>query len=709
MTMTSSLSLRTRTLGGLATVAALALGTLGGLGAGSAAFAQGSGSPTLTVSIAPAQNGVLTPGAPLVVDLTVTNTGSMTVNGATATVALETTPLLDRAALGAWLNPTADGPFTDADDLTQSVAVDSLAAGASKNLSVTFPADVLAGQSWGVLGLDSTLSTDQAGTFSSTSRNAVVWNSGTAPAPLPVSVAMPITSQAGQTGLIPGPALATQTGIDGLLTRQLDSITSNDIALFIDPRIIASIRALGTAAPASATAWLATLESLSNPIYPLAYADADLSVQAQAGAPELMSPRSLVFDLDPANFTGLAAKTPTGTPTPSATDSPEPSSSPTPTATTSPDSAGLPTTHDLLVWDYTETTIAWPRDDTVAGDNLAFFAQNGYSSAIVSSSNVSIEKPGPSAHAQVGDTATIISDDLVSSALREASNAVTVSERNHALAELSATLAVSALEGSTSGGSIFATLDREWPAGEGALRAALTLIDSVPWGDTAAFSTVPTAGAAPTATLIDRPEDETRVSTVKKLFELEAQVAGYSSIGNDPTVIDGEFRSATLALLSNSWANNPGGWTVAVDSQAATATTVVNSVGIVEGSPVNLLGLSGEIPLLIQNNLNEAVTLTLVAAPSNARLVVGQAETITIEPNASKKALVPVEAVANGHVTVRIQLYTQSGILITPVPTFIPVFINAEWEAAGTWIVAGVVVLLLIAFVIRFILKRRAR
>ena len=82
--------------------------------------------------------------------------------------------------------------------------------------------------------------------------------------------------------------LENWTGPTGLLTRQLDALAGRRVAIGIDPRIIASIRVLGSSAPPSATAWLQRLSEMPNEMFPLAYADADLAVQAQLDLPELL-------------------------------------------------------------------------------------------------------------------------------------------------------------------------------------------------------------------------------------------------------------------------------------------------------------------------------------------------------------------------------------------------------------------------------------
>ena len=86
------------------------------------------------------------------------------------------------------------------------------------------------------------------------------------------------------TGFIDRDLLANYTSEFGLLTRALDQVIDRPVVLGIDPSIIASIRVLGNTAPASAVAWLERLDAATNETFPLAWADADLTLGLQAGS-----------------------------------------------------------------------------------------------------------------------------------------------------------------------------------------------------------------------------------------------------------------------------------------------------------------------------------------------------------------------------------------------------------------------------------------
>ncbi len=134
-----------------------------------------------------------------------------------------------------------------------------------------------------------------------------------------VTVVVPITTRAGDNGMLDADALAILTSPAGTLTLELDEVLATTATIALDPMIVASIRALGTAAPESALLWLDRLEAASNEVFLLSYADTELSAFARDAALDLAAPLDLSYALDEGAFgpAATASPTPTGDPTPS--------------------------------------------------------------------------------------------------------------------------------------------------------------------------------------------------------------------------------------------------------------------------------------------------------------------------------------------------------------------------------------------------------
>lgn len=686
---------------GVAEVSTAQASTLGDSATIREASALVVGEDGVGLTVAPQSNGIVRPNEDLIAKIMVVNTSKNDVPAGTLTLTLDSQPLLSRPALSAWIT-SGDDPTPTSPLRTVTAETPSVPAGQEREITVALPAAELRLDDWGVYGVGATLTAD--GIAAVKARSSIVWDSGTVPSQTSVAVAMPITTQSGQTGLIPASALATMTGDNGLLTRQLDAVINTQAAIMIDPRIIASIRALGTSAPQSAHDWLVKLGSASNPIYPLTYADSDIAAQSQAGLPAILTPVSLGYDLDAANF-----KSPSAGTLPSIDAQPPADSTEATTAPADPKS-DVPTTESLLSWPYSATNLAWPSDDTVTTADLGFIQRNGFASAILNSTNVAIPEARGVATgvASIDGVTSYISDSSVSNALRAASTATDPITFENATAALTSALAVIANENDGSGATILATFGRDWPTDGNNATSALTILGTLGWSTDVSFAQFAAQKAVTDATIVDLPETQERIATVANLMTAEGQLTSFSTILTDPLILTARHRADLMALLSNSWLSNAGGWAVSVTASLADTQKTVTSVKIVEGSAITLLGNSGDVPILIQNELGYPVSVVLRVKPSNGRLIVDSNVPVTIEASSSKQAKVPVQAgVANGDVVLQADLVSPAGNLVSFNSVFVPVTVSADWEVAGSWIVGGSVGLLLVIAVIRIVGRKR--
>ena len=292
-----------------------------------------------------------------------------------------------------------------------------------------------------------------------------------------LTVVVPLAVPESDAGFIPADALDQYTRPTGLLTRELDAIIDRPVVIAIDPRIIASIRILGSSAPASAIEWLSRLESASNETFALTYADSDITLGLQAGSPRVLQPESFDFAIEPSLFAEPAAQTPAPTPSPDAT------------------APGLPTSESLLAWPYTLESIAWPRDGTVVAADLPAITASGYTTTILSSANVSRDEG--SALVRVDGGTAAISDDAVSGALRTAVASVSPEDWVSAMATVG-----SALDAAPA--TVLATLDRTVPITGTHLAETLTTLQADPRVRLTGLSQL-LAGSPDEANLVDSP------------------------------------------------------------------------------------------------------------------------------------------------------------------------------------------------------------
>ncbi|WP_419817920.1 DUF6049 family protein [Glaciibacter flavus] len=622
---------------------------------------------SVAVSAAQPQLG---PGQDLHVDVTVTNAGSDAIAAGSLTLVLDRTRIATRSALDAWFGSDdvalPDGPSATA-------PTPRLLPAGTTVIPLTIPAASIGldGADWGVRGLVASFTADPDTTAQG--RGVLTWYAGQPVAPVPMAVVRPITAPPAATGVLSADDLTKLTRPGGILTRQLDGVTGREVAVGIDPMIIASIRVLGTAAPTSATDWLARLASLPNETFALGYADADPSTQAQAGYPALLAPTSLAYAIDAENFPAGATSTTNATPSVAPT--------PTPAPTTTP----VPDLASLLAWNYSATGIAWPLTGGVKATDPAFFAASGLTTSIISSDDLaSAPATTPRAAATAGGNRIALADARLSAAASRAATALTDDGWRASVDEAAAVLAVAATD--SAGAPVLAALDRGWPPTSTRLPDTLDALSGLPWAAPAGFSTA--LAATPDAVaLSDGNEGALRTSAAIRLATGEAQLGAFSSALADPAPLTGDERSRVLALLGVGWASEPADWATAVDDHEARTQSILGSVSVVPSSDVLVVGSPTHIPVTIKNAYSSPVDVTIRAVPSNGRLVVDQTIEATIQAGSTNTVNIPVTAqIGSGPVQLTVTAFSPTGVQLSPSST-IGVDVQADWEGLGALVI----------------------
>lgn len=509
------------------------------------------------------------------------------------------------------------------------------------------------------------------------------------PGPVEVAIIAPIVAPPGTTGLIPADLLEQYTSPTGLLSRQLDAVAGRPVTIAIDPMILASIRVLGTGAPATALAWLDSLESATNESFLLPYADSDVTLATQAGSMSVLSPEGFSFAIDPTLF-GPAVETSTPTPT----EAPDEDAAP-----------ALPTTEDLLAWDSDFPTTIWPREGTVSSSDLGAFAASGFDTVILSSGNVSRDATtGPSV--DLDGTPAIITDDAVSAALRAAATSLTQEGLQAALPGLQSAIAEA---GAVQDGqaAVVASLDRAVAVTGSSVSLTIASLSA-----DASITLVPLSDAldgstAGPATLVDGAQDADRVAVVGRLLEAQSAEARFATILADPSTLTAPRRLEVLGLLSIGWKDNTAGWAAATDDFLDASADLLDAVQVVTTSTFTLLADNATLPIPIRNDLAQAVTVYVTVRPETAQLAVTDSLVeVTIEPNSQAKAQIPVQAITNGSVQVLITLTSAAGIGIGQ-PAVTEINVQAGWETPIVLVLAGIVVLVFAVGIVRNIFRRR--
>jgi hypothetical protein len=516
--------------------------------------------------------------------------------------------------------------------------------------------------------------------------------------PVSVSIVMPLSVPPTTTGLIDAATLTAYTQPGGLLIRQLDAVAGSAVAIGLDPMVVASIRVLGSAAPASALAFLERLQAASNEVFLLAYADSDPALLAGANGGQELEPLGFDFAIDPADFGPAATPTPTVSGQPVDPDPVKTGIATDPDGDTEP--PPLPTTDDVLAWPATLPSIAWPAEGTVTSTGLHTLSGLGYADVLLSGANVSEVS---TAVVDLDEIDGIVADDQVTAAVRDATYASTAVAFQEAAARLITALQARVAE--TPGRTIVATLDRRWTFSSLRIGDVLNAIGSAAASQNVTLSEV-LAGPRGGAELVE-PETGDRPDVTARLVDAAGDEVAFLAIAPAAATITQPRRLALLGLAASGWDADDPTWTTATDAFLTASRGTLDAVQITEGSDLLLLSSTSSLRMQVSNALPVAVTVYLAVRPLRPLLNVKDPSVeVTIEPDSTSTASVAVESITNGDVTVQAQLHDAGGRPLGDA-RFVKVILQAGWETAGTLIASTLVVLVFGGGLVRSILRRR--
>jgi hypothetical protein len=518
--------------------------------------------------------------------------------------------------------------------------------------------------------------------------------------PIAVSVVVPITATPGDDGLLDAAALEIATSPAGTLTRELDELLTTSATIALDPMIPASIRVLGSAAPASALDWLDRLAAAPNEVFLLAYADADLTPLARNDSLDLAAPVDFGFAIDPAAFGPAQTPEPTASATP--TPTPDPTGTPDPGQDdpADDDPPPLPTTEQLLAWAGALPGIAWPSAGSVAASDLAGYTAAGYTSLLLSSANLS-ETSG--ALAGLGDLSAIVADSAASELFTQASTSIDDVTREQAVTRLGA--ALDGLAAAHPGRSVVLTLDRRTAFSFYGLEETFAAIDARASTVMAGLSDV-LSGPAEAASVVDGPAGEP-VATAPSLTAAVRAEAEFATILSDPALLTAPRRIELLALLAVQRGTGPG-WATDAREFLARSAQILSSVEIVDTGSLFVASSSTAIVVRVSNALEFPVTVRIDARPLRPLLQIDSPAEVTVEPGSSKTVRLDAQAITNGQVVVEVRL--SSPLTGTPigVKRDFDAELQAQWETVGI-VVGAVVALVFAAGIARNVIVRRRR
>ncbi|WP_293696545.1 DUF6049 family protein [uncultured Agrococcus sp.] len=600
-----------------------------------------------------AVNGRLEPGDDIDLALSIDNGTSSDLQGATADLVMTYVPVDTRFALDAWLE---GDPVLGARPVT-SFEVPDVPQGGDVATDVTIPADALglSQQSTpGAYGLRVTVGDVTTSTLLTVGAPSTP---GTT-----LSLAAQISAEPDSTGLLSREQLTALTSNVGSLERQLRAVEPYPISVGIDPMIETSAYAVETSAPATTWDWIDRTYELEHPFH-TSYARSDILAQLEAG-------------LTPLEPLGYPDETAQG----GVTD-------------------GIPT---ILAG----RGVIDATGRAIDADLLA--AAEGYGVPFLSTGQLDeqLESPTPSAAVSIDGVTALAADQELQALLDAATGGESTADRSAATSELIALLATISREAPNSARALAATID---PAGRGA-EDVLQALDSSGWVDLASIGAA-LDGPAREATLVDAEADELDIAlreAAESVHEDDARIERYSGIADEPRSLRVPHRLTALAALHVTSVTTEPSLERQVRSFSVLTDELLESVRILPGSQIRIVGSSVQLPVELVNELDDGVTVSVHLRTLSPIVIVDDPFTeVTIDAGSTQRVLVPVEVIGSGTTNAIVTVQTADGEEISA-PVTLHVAAQPEIETVLLWI-GATSVLLLLGFGLWRSLRKRAQ
>lgn len=622
---------------------------------------------------------VLQPGQDLSVTLTVTNNGSAAIAQPRVFLDLDRRSFVSRSSLDRW---RLAGPYDSVGTAIGQVDLPGpLEVGASASVVVTAPAAAIglpsAATSWGARGLAVEVvdAADPTRLRLGLLRTFTVWFPPQEVTPTTLSVLVPITGPAPTADEATERAALTAPG--GRLDQVLQATSSHPgVTWAVDPALLTSAESDRTG---SGAGWAAELlrSTTGREVQLLPWGDADLSALAHTGdstVTQLAEARSA----QAAEDLGLSTDDVFAVPGAPVTD----------LTTAMAASAGG-----------ARSVVVSPGE--LLAPTVLTYTPSGVTTTTSGTTDLTLLVPDEA-----------LTRDLTTGTFAQDPSPDDTAQRTgaSAAADLLAELAIITRERPSDGRHVLASLPRDWAPDAVIASAQLAALTAAPWVRLAPVSELAasTPPSVDRGTLPVRVVDEAEVSaaelvTVRRTVEERLAIA---AMGADPAALVGDADAERLRPAALAWRKDTAGRTTSIASSVATTAQLRAAVSVPPTGTVNLISTSGDLPLRVDNALDQAVTLMVRLRPTDSRLVADTPVQVVVPARGETTVRIPVHGVQSADVRVVVELSTEEGTVVDA-STQLTVRVRAEWENIGTGVIGGVLALGLVIGLVRT--ARRAR
>lgn len=166
------------------------------------------------------------------------------------------------------------------------------------------------------------------------------------------------------------------------------------------------------------------------------------------------------------------------------------------------------------------------------------------------------------------------------------------------------------------------------------------------------------SGVVTKVRLVGQAKNLFSLKRVRQLLDVQQKVAEFSYVAVPASTINLPNVRRVGSLLNPLWANQPDAWDAARKLYLSDSEALRNSVQITNHGSLTLVARTSQVPVMVKNSGNSDITATVRIQPTNGRVVARKQVKVVVGPGKTVTAKVPITAVANGNVNLRVQLLT---------------------------------------------------
>lgn len=625
----------------------------------------------VTVEILDVTPAFLTPGTPLTVRGVVRNGTTTALDAGVVSLRLQSRSPTSRRSLDSWLDPSTTFRTTPLADTETSVP-----AGQERAVTLTVPAEDLGVGSvpWGPHGVE--LRVTGADEVAVRDRTVLVWASETSAQPTSLALLVPLAPTAADfreaaDGGVPV-AVAAQERVRGIVQATAEATT---VAWALDPSLLAGAADVTTPGVEDLEGTLRA-GSVGRDVVALPYADADVAALTHAEQGGLLTA---------AEDRGASLRA----------------------------ASGVSTTPGL----------AWPAGPAVDLATVGALAADGATAVVVPAEQMAPEREltfTPTGRATVpgeeGDVAALLADGPLSAALagtREDDRALDPAARAlDARQYLLASTAMITAERPNDPRAVLAALPRDFHGDAAALADRIATVVSAPWVSPvtlSAFAATPDPEIAREGLPAEAVADgEARRGLLRAVEHERGALLAFAQIVPDPEALVRPQDDLLLQTTSVAWRPEPDARSTFAVGSSRAVSELLGGVGVVDSATVNLISSSGELPVTVRNDLDQAVSVRLRLTSRDPAIQLPDPVPVELGPASEEAVGVPVRAVGSSDVTIVADLLNAEGVRVGTAVSF-EVRVRADWENVGTAVVAGVIGVGFVLGLVRNIRRGRRR